>query len=128
MRRGVRAGLALPLLVAVLVAGAAYTAANVVAGSRAGISDSAVTANDLKPPECAALNLSVVRGPAPGGGNANALIVGTAAGESINGNGGDDCILGGGGNDSLRGNGGKDVCVGGPGTDTFHSTCETKIQ
>lgn len=128
MRRRTRAGLALPLLVAVLVAGAAYTAANVVAGSRAGVSESAVTANDLKPPECASLNLTAVRGPAPGGGNAPALIIGTAAGESINGNGGDDCILGAAGDDNLRGNGGNDVCLGGPGTDTFHSSCEVRIQ
>lgn len=116
-----------PLLI-VAVVGSALTAANVVAGSRAGITNSGVTANDLKPPECAALNLTVVRGPVPGGGNANALIIGTPAGESINGNGGDDCILGAGGNDLLRGNGGNDVCVGGPGTDTFHRTCETQIQ
>ena len=116
-----------PLLIVALV-GTALTAANVIAGSRAGISNTGVTANDLKPVECASLNLTVVRGPVPGGGNANALIVGTAVGESIQGNGGDDCILGAGGNDFLRGNGGNDVCVGGPGIDTFHSTCETKIQ
>jgi len=115
-------------MLALLAAGVAFTAANVVAGSRAGVAGFSVTANDLKPPECAALNLSVVRGPGGGGGNANALILGTAAGESINGNGGNDCILGGGGNDNLRGNGGNDVCVGGPGTDSFHRSCEVRIQ
>lgn len=128
MSRRARLGLGLPLVLALLTAGVVLTAANVVADSRAGVEQDTVTANDLKPAACAALNLSVVRGPAPGGGNANALIIGTAAGESINGNGGDDCILGGGGNDNLRGNGGSDVCVGGAGTDTFHSTCEVKIQ
>lgn len=116
-------------LTLVLVAGTAYTAANVVAGSRADVvQESGPTANQLKPPACASLNLTVIRGAGPGGGNANALILGTAGNDSINGNGGNDCILGGGGNDTLRGNGGTDVCIGGPGTDTFHSTCETKIQ
>ncbi len=128
MTRRARLGLGLPLVLAVLAAGVAFTAANVVAGSRAGVSTFPVTANDLKPPECAALNLSDVRGPVPGGGNAGALIIGTSAGESINGNGGDDCILGADGNDHLRGNGGNDVCIGGPGTDSFHRSCEVRIQ
>ncbi len=112
----------------VLATGTAVTATNVVAGSKLGLGRRSVAANDLKPAACAALTLTVVRGPAPGGGNANALILGTSASESINGNRGRDCILGGGGNDTLRGNGGSDVCIGGPGTDTFHSTCEVRIQ
>lgn len=116
-----------PILVVALV-GTALTAANVIASSRAGITNTGVTANDLKPLACAALNLTAVRGPAPGGGNASQLIIGTAAGETLQGNGGDDCILGAGGNDVIRGNGGNDVCIGGAGTDTFHSTCETQIQ
>lgn len=130
MRRARRRRLLLAVLVLVaLASGTAFTAANVVAGSSAGVEQSAgPTANQLKPPECAALNLTVIRGPSPGGGNANALIIGTSGNDSIQGNGGDDCILGGPGNDFLRGNGGNDVCVGGPGTDTFHSTCETRIQ
>ncbi len=128
MRRRHRWGLlAVPLALAVVVA-TAFTATNIVAGSRAGITPSGASANDLKPAECAALNLTDVRGPASGGGNTNALIIGTPGNDSINGNGGDDCILGGGGDDFLRGNGGNDVCVGGPGLDTFHSTCETQIQ
>lgn len=128
MSRRARLGLGLPLVLALLAAGVVLTAANVVADSRAGIEEEAVTANDLKPPQCAGLNLSLVRGPASGGGNTAALIIGTAAGESINGNGGDDCILGAAGDDNLRGNGGNDVCLGGPGTDTFHSSCEVRIQ
>jgi Ca2+-binding RTX toxin-like protein len=128
MRRRRRAGLlALPLALAA-VAATAFTASNIVAGSRAGITPSGASANDLKPVECAALNLTEVRGPVPGGSNANALIIGTAGNDSINGNGGDDCLLGGAGDDVLRGNGGNDVCIGGPGVDTFHSTCETTIQ
>jgi Ca2+-binding RTX toxin-like protein len=130
MRRGASRRRAWPLvlLAVVLVTGTAFTAANVVAGSRAGMDSETVTANQLKPSECATLDLAVVRGPAPGGGNANALIVGTSASESINGNGGNDCILGGGGNDTLRGNGGSDVCGGGTGTDAFHRCCEVQVQ
>lgn len=128
MRRRTRLGLALPLAVVLLAAGVAVTAANVVAGSRAGVDQAVVDPNDLKPAACAALDLTDIRGPAPGGSNAGALILGTPAGEALNGNGGDDCILGAGGNDNLRGNGGYDVCIGGPGNDTFHSSCEVRIQ
>jgi hypothetical protein len=47
----------------VLVVGAALTATNTVASSRLGETRRGVTANDLKPPECAGLNLtSVVAG------------------------------------------------------------------
>jgi Ca2+-binding RTX toxin-like protein len=128
MRRRTRLGLALSLVVVLLVAGVAVTAANVVADSKAGVDEASLDPNDLKPAECAAIHLTDIRGPAPGGGNAGALILGTPAGESLNGNGGDDCILGAGGDDNLRGNGGYDVCIGGPGVDTFHSSCEVKIQ
>jgi Ca2+-binding RTX toxin-like protein len=128
-RRNTRLLLLLLLSVALaLAAVTAFTASNVVAGSSAGVASSGVSADALKPPECAALSLTEVRGPVSGGGNANALIIGTPGNDSINGNGGDDCLLGGAGDDFLRGNGGNDVCVGGPGLDTFHSTCETQIQ
>jgi Ca2+-binding RTX toxin-like protein len=126
-RRKARLLLVLPVALA-LAAATAFTATNVVAGSKAGVASSGVSANALKPPECAALDLTEVRGPVSGGSNASALIIGTSGNDSINGNGGDDCILGGAGDDVLRGNGGNDVCVGGPGLDTFHSTCETQIQ
>ena len=63
------------------------------------------------------------------GGNADELVLGTAAAEgNLRGQNGNDCIVGGGGNDALRGDNGTDVCIGGPGTDTFHATCETQIQ
>lgn len=117
--------------VVVLSVGVAITATNVVPVSRADSpSGGAPTANQLKPAQCAALSLSVVRvvsGTFTGTAAAE-LIIGSSGVDTLRGGNGDDCILGGSGNDSLRGDGGTDVCIGGPGTDTFHSTCETQIQ
>jgi len=116
--------------VAVLL-GVAITATSIVPMSRAGSTSSgAPTANQLKPPQCAALNLN---GILVGSGtftdnNQPHLVLGSSGVDTIRGRGGSDCILGGGGNDSLRGDGGVDVCIGGPGTDTFFNSCETRIQ
>ena len=128
-RKAARVGLATVLLV--LTFGVAMTATNVVPPSRAGSTDAGPpTANQLKPPECAALNLIRVvvgAGPTPGTGWAD-LMIGSPGADTMAGRGNDDCILGGAGDDYLRGDGGKDVCIGGPGNDTFHTTCEEKIQ
>ncbi len=88
-----------------------------------------VTAEDLKPPNCASLYLTnIVRGSGTLTGTAaNDLIIGSAGVDAIDGLGGDDCILGSGGDDSLTGNEGTDVCLGGSGTDAF-MTCETENQ
>jgi len=88
-----------------------------------------ITANDLKPPECAGLNLTEVviwrngmaRDRDPG------LILGSPNADAIRGGKGGDCILGGGGDDLLDGDQGADVCIGGPGNDTFQQ-CSVKIQ
>lgn len=98
----------------------AFAAANVVPLSRVTNQAFAITANALKPPECAALNLTRItvigdRNP----NNQNELIIGTANADDINGAGGQDCILGGGGDDTLRGGSGRDILLGGPGIDTF---------
>jgi hypothetical protein len=115
------------LLAAAVVALSAVTAANTVPASRADSVARPVTANDLKPPECAALNLVEIRvGGGSGGGNS--LVLGTAGNDNLVGASGDDCLVGGGGNDKLTGNAGNDVCIGGPGTDTFHASCEATIQ
>lgn len=124
------AGAALPVLPLVLFLGVVLTASTVVPASKAGRSVQSISADDLKPAACVALNLSGIR---TGSGtfsdtNASNLVLGSAVVDSIRGQAGDDCILGGGGNDTLRGDGGTDVCIGGPGTDTFFSTCETQIQ
>jgi Ca2+-binding RTX toxin-like protein len=108
----------------------AFAAANTVPSTRLTDQSRAIAANDLKPAECAALNLvSVIVCPAGGGNcngdNQNNLILGSPNADTIRGRGGNDCILGGGGDDTLQGNaGGRDVCIGGPGNDIFQ-TCET---
>jgi Ca2+-binding RTX toxin-like protein len=116
--------LALPIVLALIVVNIfdALAAANLV--SATGVDDLRVVinANALKPPECAALNLSAVivgSGTFSGGGS-NALILGSAGADTIRGQGGSDCIIGGGGNDDLRGGNGTEVLIGGPGADTIN--------
>ena len=103
-------------LAALLVlVGVASTATNLVAPSRAGVRVRAVTANELKPPECASLDLEEIRVGGGGGGAGHAgLFLGT------NGN---DRIIG--GDDDINAGGGLDICIGGPGTDTFKN-CEVQ--
>lgn len=107
----------------------ALTASGFVPPTFAGNSTRAITANDLKPAECAALDLKLVSG-------GSGLVVGTAANElllgselidSIEGAGGDDCLVGGPMGDTLTGGLGIDVCLGGGGLDVFVG-CETEIQ
>lgn len=93
----------------------------------------AVTANDLKPPECSAINLTTIVYCPTGGGacdgtDVNELVIGSTADDDIRSGKGDDCILGGGGSDSIRGEQNTDVCIGGPDTDLLHPSCETRIQ
>jgi len=106
-----------------------------------------ITANDVKPVECAGLSLTnKLSGSGTfSGTSANNLILGSAGVDTISGLDGNDCILGGGGNDTLNGNGNNDVILGGAGndalngganTDTCHgesgtdtfTNCETQIQ
>jgi len=110
--------------------GSALATANTVAPSNAGAVVMPITANDLKPIECASLNLTtVIAGSGTiNGGSQAALILGSAGADTINGKGGSDCMLGGGGDDTFNGgNGTQDVCLGGPGTDIFKN-CENAIQ
>jgi Ca2+-binding RTX toxin-like protein len=105
--------------------------ANTVPATRLASRNSAINANALKPPECAALNLTAVLVcPTSGtctGTAASELILGDTSNDTISGKGGTDCILGGAGDDTINGNAGGDVCIGGPGNDTFNK-CETVIQ
>ncbi len=114
----------------VLLLGVVATATNIVPQSNAGSGGGPrPTANQLKPPECAALNLTTIRvGGGGGGGNQSTLVLGTAGNDNLVGASGNDCLVGGAGNDRLNGNSGIDVCIGGPGTDTFNAHCETRIQ
>jgi len=115
--------LALLLALTILLGGtlAAYAASNTVPATRIDDDSIAITANDLKPSDCAALNLTnIVAGSGTlNGTNANDLILGSAAADRIRGRQGADCILGGDGNDNLRGDRGGDVLLGGNGDDAL---------
>jgi Ca2+-binding RTX toxin-like protein len=116
--------LALPIVLALIVVNIfdALAATNLVGSTGADDLRVVINANALKPPECAALNLSIVvvgSGTFSGGGT-NGLILGSAGADTISGQGGNDCMIGGGGNDNLRGGSGPDVLIGGPGADTLN--------
>jgi Ca2+-binding RTX toxin-like protein len=117
-------------LAALILTSTAYVlAAGIsISPSMLGEQNTALTANDLKPPECDGLNLTtIIVCPATGGncnGNKdNELILGSIYADNIDGKGGDDCILGGDGNDDIDGKGGNDVCIGGGGNDLM-TKCE----
>src|SRR3712207_3779091 len=129
-QRVLRYGLALLATSIVLSAIATMAAANTVPTTRLDELSQPINANALKPPQCAALNLTAV---VSGSGTLNAtaaaeLVLGGAARDNIGAQGGNDCVLGGGGDDTLKGQAGTDVCIGGVGTDTLDTSCETAIQ
>jgi len=134
MKRRLFLALGIMGLMAIFVTGvvSAVAAGNSVPSTRLGDTSQAVSANSLKPTQCAALNLTnVVVCPTNGGTcrgtTANDLILGSPYNDNINGRSGNDCIVGGAGNDTINGGAGTDVCIGGAGTDTF-TNCETTIQ
>ncbi len=124
----------------------AHSASNTVPETRIESDSLPITANDLKPAECSALDLlNIVTGEGRiSGTQDNDLIIGSLSADDIDGKNGDDCVvasggddkvaggkkkgsdilLGGEGNDELDGDDGIDVCYGGPGTNTFVD-CET---
>lgn len=106
-----------------------WTATNTVPATLADNQTAPIEANDLKPLECAALDLTHVEGGSVTvtGTAANDLVLGSELLDSIDGMGGDDCLVAGPGTDTLDGGAGDDVCLGGPEVDTFIS-CETEIQ
>lgn len=123
-----RSPITLPLLLVILVvllsALSASAAGNLVPSSLLGISQFAITANNLKPPECAAINLvRVVQFTATG--SQNSLVLSTSASAALRGGSGSDCLVGGAGNDTLNGSGGQgyDICLGGGGVNTCEN-CE----
>lgn len=119
------------LLIALIILSvlSAFTAKVTVPVTHHSIQAFAITANTLKPPQCAALTLtSIAIGSNTKGTAGNDLIIGTAGADNLGGGGGSDCVLGGGGDDILNGGkGNNDVCIGGPGNDTFKG-CDTAIQ
>lgn len=115
--------LALPLAIGATVLTAAASTVAVPTGSVTDVS-SAVTANDMKPAECAGITLTaVVSGSgtfAGATGTVSELITGSAGADDITGNGGDDCILAGGGDDTVNGGDDTDVILGQAGNDTLN--------
>lgn len=107
----------------------AFAAGLSVSDSNVGQRSIAVTAEDIKPDNCASLYLTtIVSGSGIlSGTSANDLIIGSTGVDTIDGLGGNDCILGGGGDDLIAGSDGMDICLGGSGTDTF-TTCEVETQ
>ncbi len=115
------------LMVSVLTA---IAASNTVPVTLLSDTSRAITANNLKPPQCAGItvtNLIVGTGATVNGTSANDLILGNGSGQTINGRQGDDCIVGGGGNDTLNGNQGNDVILGGPGDDAINGGQGTDV-
>jgi Ca2+-binding RTX toxin-like protein len=119
MRRAYRRFWTAMLLLIVLSIFSAFAAANTVLVSGAEDRSFGISANDLKPPECGALNLTnIVTGSGNlQGSNGNDLILGSASADRINAKKGNDCVVGGDGGDELRGGDEDDVLLGGPGED-----------
>jgi len=136
-------GLLLLMLVSIV---SALATANTVPESGVSSATQSITANDLKPSECASLNLQNVI-TSGNGGSGNDLVLGSSSADTLDGGEGDDCIvggdgadtltggngtdiiLGGNGDDDLSGNGGTDdTCYGEGGTDTLDASCETQVQ
>ena len=112
----------------------AVSATNIVSGGQVGETNRGITTNELKPPECAGINIPdgniVDLGAGENPSTGNDLILGTtgvdvliALFQDLEGS---DCILGGGAGDSawfwifhlgLNGGPGNDVILGGPGDD-----------
>ncbi|MGI9658912.1 MAG: hypothetical protein ACR2OD_08385, partial [Gaiellaceae bacterium] len=94
----------------IVVASSALTASNTVPASNLGEDLRSITANDVKPVECAGISLTAI---VTNGTAANELVLGTAGAETnLRGRRGDDCILGGAGNDTIRANRDNDVLLG----------------
>ncbi|RLD10538.1 MAG: hypothetical protein DRI56_02510 [Chloroflexota bacterium] len=112
----------------------AVSATNIVSGSRADELNNGVSPNDVKPDQCAGINVQNVIDFAGGElptGNNDLILGGTGVDVliglfGIHNLGGNDCIVGGAGNDDrwifvfhfgLNGGPGNDVILGGPGDD-----------
>lgn len=114
-----------PILVVLLfLAAVGFTGAagqNVIMSSGSGLDVRGVMPNDLKPPECAALNINRIReivDESLSDTGQGTLLLGSQNNDTIDARNGRDCVLGGGGNDTLDGGAKNDVVIGGPGNDT----------
>ena len=77
-----------------------------------------ITAEKVKPSECADITLVDIR-ITDGDGNNN-LIIGSGGDDNLDGNDGDDCMVGVNGVDTLNGEKGNDVILGGAGDDKLN--------
>jgi Ca2+-binding RTX toxin-like protein len=111
------------MIVALATAFTAGAASNTVNSPSAGAVFRSIGANDLKPAECAHLNLvSIVvgSGTVSVSGNLATLLIGGPGDDKLTSGAGDSCILGGAGNDQLFGGQGPDVLLGGLGDDRLN--------
>lgn len=94
-------------------------ASNTVPPSGASSRTYPITPNDLKPSQCAGINLTnlVAGGGKLDGTSGNDLILGSNKHDDLNGLGGNDCLVSGAGADNLSGGDGDDVLIGGNGND-----------
>ncbi len=94
--------LAALIVLVLLAAVTALAAGNIVPSTRLTDQARPISANDIKPPACAAYNLtSVVR---------------CGSGHTCNGTNGNDLVLGSPSTNTINGKGGVNCCVGTPGT------------
>ena len=102
------------VLIAALADGTALAASNRVGAGSIAVHTELITANHLKPWQCASMNVgSVVTGSGQiRGTGAAELLLGSSGNDNIDARGGGDCVVGGAGADRLDGGGGTDVCVG----------------
>ena len=121
------AGALVALAIGLLSVPGAVGGVNIVPASNVTRYQVAITADTLKPIDCAGITLTSVVAGNTGTSGAN-LLLGSAAANTMSASGGNDCVLGGGGDDSINCGAGTDVAVGGPGTDSFNANCETRIQ
>ena len=95
----------------------ALAASNTVPSSRLSQQEFSITANDLKPPECAGLFLTDIYLPNETdkvmGSNTNDLVLGSTTVKYAKGKKGNDCLLSGGGtiDKFLQGRSGDDVLI-----------------
>jgi Ca2+-binding RTX toxin-like protein len=107
----------------------AYAAANNVSGSKVVDYRTAITANALKPSECASLSLSnIITGRGDfNGTSGNDLILGSEIADTVDASGGNDCIVGGTGEDVLDGGNGNDMLLGGGDSDDLDGGAGTDV-
>jgi Ca2+-binding RTX toxin-like protein len=139
------------LFLGMISAGTALAGANFVPATHIGAyTGPTIGANDLKPDECASINLDEITAGSGtiNGTRSNNLILGSniadtinsnnqgskwltvcimagAGNDTINGSKKAEIILGGTGDDIIDGGGGYDICYGGGGNDTFYNCEET---